>query len=408
MFSTRPMIGTPAFDEQVDRAARVDQRQVLRGRDDHRAGGLVLGDHRQLDVAGAGRQVEDQRVGGAPMRVEQLAERVAEHRPAPRDRLILRHQHAHRHDRHARGGLDRDHAVVARLGLVSLDPEQPRLRRAGDIGVDQPDRAALAGRARPRGWPRRSICRPRPCRWRPRSAGAATRLAVRATRTSSPAGAAAARACASRASASRLGQAGHVEDDAGAAVGDARGRAVGQAGDGGLCHRTRDLGHARALRHCFSRGDAPIKTCMSIFSGLAPVATRLAASCATNRRRARGAASPAVAAAVTTARAAAATAAAAQSLVVPARGTPPQARRPERARRIAEARQARRRRRWPGFRRRLARRRRRRASCGRSASALIVAVWLVFTSFQSIGPQERGVVTFFGRYSRHRSSRAST
>ncbi len=33
-------------------------------------------------------------------------------------------------------------------------------------------------------------------------------------------------------------------------------------------------------------------------------------------------------------------------------------------------------------------------------AVLIVAVWLVFTSVQSISPQERGVVTFFGRYSR--------
>ncbi len=32
--------------------------------------------------------------------------------------------------------------------------------------------------------------------------------------------------------------------------------------------------------------------------------------------------------------------------------------------------------------------------------AAIVAVWLVFTSFHSISPQERAVVTFFGRYSR--------
>ncbi|WP_326524929.1 protease modulator HflK [Sphingomonas sp.] len=31
---------------------------------------------------------------------------------------------------------------------------------------------------------------------------------------------------------------------------------------------------------------------------------------------------------------------------------------------------------------------------------ILVAVWLVFTSFQSISPQERGVVTFFGKYSR--------
>lgn len=31
---------------------------------------------------------------------------------------------------------------------------------------------------------------------------------------------------------------------------------------------------------------------------------------------------------------------------------------------------------------------------------VIVAIWLVFTSFQQISPQERGVVTFFGKYSR--------
>ncbi|WP_298808204.1 protease modulator HflK [uncultured Sphingomonas sp.] len=30
---------------------------------------------------------------------------------------------------------------------------------------------------------------------------------------------------------------------------------------------------------------------------------------------------------------------------------------------------------------------------------LLVAVWVVFTSFHQIGPQQRGVVTFFGRYS---------
>lgn len=30
----------------------------------------------------------------------------------------------------------------------------------------------------------------------------------------------------------------------------------------------------------------------------------------------------------------------------------------------------------------------------------LVGIWLVFTSFQSISPQERGVVTFFGKYSR--------
>jgi membrane protease subunit HflK len=31
-------------------------------------------------------------------------------------------------------------------------------------------------------------------------------------------------------------------------------------------------------------------------------------------------------------------------------------------------------------------------------AALILGAWLIFTSFHSIGPQERGVVTFFGKY----------
>ena len=30
---------------------------------------------------------------------------------------------------------------------------------------------------------------------------------------------------------------------------------------------------------------------------------------------------------------------------------------------------------------------------------LLVAVWVIFTSFHQIGPQQRGVVTFFGGYS---------
>src|SRR3546814_8301259 len=49
--------------EQVDRAPRVDQRDILRGGDDYRAGGLVLLDHRQLHVAGPRRQIEHQYVG---------------------------------------------------------------------------------------------------------------------------------------------------------------------------------------------------------------------------------------------------------------------------------------------------------------------------------------------------------
>src|SRR3546814_1373424 len=63
--------------EQADRARGVDQRQILRGRDDHRAGGLVALDHGELDVAGARRQIDDERVDVAPARVDQLFERLA-------------------------------------------------------------------------------------------------------------------------------------------------------------------------------------------------------------------------------------------------------------------------------------------------------------------------------------------
>lgn len=36
----------------------------------------------------------------------------------------------------------------------------------------------------------------------------------------------------------------------------------------------------------------------------------------------------------------------------------------------------------------------------RLAAAVILGLWIIFTSFHAIGPQERGVVTFFGAYSR--------
>ena len=52
---------------------------------------------------------------------------------------------------------------------LSMRAEQGRLRRAVDVGVDQPDLLARSARARWRGWPRRSTCRRRPCRCRSRS-----------------------------------------------------------------------------------------------------------------------------------------------------------------------------------------------------------------------------------------------
>ena len=54
--------------EHVEALARVDQRDVLRRRDDHGAGERHLLRHGELRVAGAGRHVDHQDVELAPLR----------------------------------------------------------------------------------------------------------------------------------------------------------------------------------------------------------------------------------------------------------------------------------------------------------------------------------------------------
>ena len=170
--------------EQVDRPRRVDQRQVLRRRDDHRAVRPRLLDQRQLHVAGAGRQVDDQHLGIAPVGLDQPGERARRHRPAPGERMARRDQLAERQELQPLR-LDRDQPVV--LGRrLRVAAEQGRLRRAVDVGVDQPD---LLARSRQRdgevggdAW----TCRRRPCRCRRRSASGAaatrsSRCALRST-----------------------------------------------------------------------------------------------------------------------------------------------------------------------------------------------------------------------------------
>ncbi len=124
------------LNRSIARAASIRAR-VLRGRDDHRARGPVLLDHRELDVAGAGRQVDDQRVGLAPRRIDELAERARHHRPAPRQRLVGRDELSHRQHRHAPARLDRvEHLALGGRPLVGR-LHQPGLRGAVDVGVDQ-------------------------------------------------------------------------------------------------------------------------------------------------------------------------------------------------------------------------------------------------------------------------------
>ena len=120
--------------------AGVDQRHVLRRRDDHRAGERDALRQRQLRVAGARRQVDDQVVERAPFDVaEELLERLHHHRPAPDHRRVGLHDEAERHQLHA-VLLQRQDAVAdhPRLG----DAEHHRHRGAVDVGVEQADAMA--------------------------------------------------------------------------------------------------------------------------------------------------------------------------------------------------------------------------------------------------------------------------
>ena len=121
------------------------QRHVLRGRDDDRAGDRVLLGQRQLHVAGAGRQVDDQGVELAPGDLaHQLLQRAHQHRPrqitaspsfsiSPIDISVT------------------PWACSGRIVLPSgergrsLDAHHPRLARPVDVGVEQPGALALQG-----------------------------------------------------------------------------------------------------------------------------------------------------------------------------------------------------------------------------------------------------------------------
>ncbi|MDB5702884.1 MAG: hflK, partial [Sphingomonadales bacterium] len=127
----------PRLVEQVNGALRVDQRQILRRGNDDRARWLVLGHHRQLHVAGAGRQVDDEDVAFAPNAVDQLAQRLSRHRAAPCNCLTRLYQMAHRQHRHAEFRRHRFQFLVERGRAHPLGRHQARLRGAIDVGIDQ-------------------------------------------------------------------------------------------------------------------------------------------------------------------------------------------------------------------------------------------------------------------------------
>ena len=104
--------------------------------------------HREGDVTGAGRHVDDEEVGFGPVDVgEELLERLVQHRAAPDDGLVLAREEAHRDEPHSVGRGRHDH-VVDECGRV-LDAEHPGHREAPHVGVDRGD-AVTALRERDR------------------------------------------------------------------------------------------------------------------------------------------------------------------------------------------------------------------------------------------------------------------
>ena len=84
--------------EHLHALLRVEQRQILRGGDDHRAGHRHLLRQGQLDVAGARRHVHHQVVEVVPGGLgDQLDQGAGDHRPAPDHRRAVVGEEGHRH-----------------------------------------------------------------------------------------------------------------------------------------------------------------------------------------------------------------------------------------------------------------------------------------------------------------------
>ena len=122
--------------EQVDRAPGVDQRQVLRRRDDHRAGRPRVLDQRQLHVAGARRQVDDSSSASPQSASTSFASAPVAIGPRQRQRVARRDQLAERQEFDPMR-FDRDQIVVLgrracrRCRAASAATGRRRRRRSG-------------------------------------------------------------------------------------------------------------------------------------------------------------------------------------------------------------------------------------------------------------------------------------
>ncbi len=129
--------------EHLEALARVEQRDVLRRGDDDRTRDRHLLRQRELDVAGARRQVDHEIVELAPVGLaQQLLERAGDHRAAPYHGRFRVDEEADRHRLYA-VAFERLHAFsVPGLGL-GRDAEHLRLRRTIDIGIENADAGAF-------------------------------------------------------------------------------------------------------------------------------------------------------------------------------------------------------------------------------------------------------------------------
>src|SRR6185503_5740094 len=133
--------------EHLETLARVGERDVLRRRHDHDAAHGHALRERELDVAGAWRHVDDQVIEVAPARLrEELVQRRRHHRTAPRHRLLFVDEETDRHGLNAVRHERLEQLAVARLGTAAYQAQHARLAGTVDIGVEQPDARALAGK----------------------------------------------------------------------------------------------------------------------------------------------------------------------------------------------------------------------------------------------------------------------
>ena len=147
----------------LGRAARDLLRDRLRRRDDQELRLRQQLRERHRHVAGARRQVDEQEVELAPVDVlEELRERLVEHRPAPDDGGVLLDEEADRHDLHA-VVLERQDLAVGRDLRAPADVEHARDRVAPDVGVEDADLLALGRERRRQVGGDASTCRRRPC-----------------------------------------------------------------------------------------------------------------------------------------------------------------------------------------------------------------------------------------------------